>query len=59
MHAAFRFSATLIEGGLNEKYKALQASGDALSVVKFDDGGLAAGPDASTVDLFNFFGRVT
>ena len=40
--------------GPNEKYKALQASGVVLSLLKLEDGGLAAGTDASTVDLFNF-----
>ena len=48
----FNISA-MSSDGPNEKYKALQASGEVLSVVKLKDWGLAVGTIASTVDLSN------
>ena len=43
-----------MQAGLYDKYTALQSSGVVPSLVKLEDGGIAAGTDAPTVDLFNF-----
>ena len=36
--------------GLNEKYTTVQASGDVLSLLRLENGCLAAGTDTSTID---------
>ena len=54
LHDAVVRELAVSPDGLYDKYTALQASGVVPSLVKLEDGGIAAGTDAPTVDLFIF-----